>query len=226
MDKVSIVIPVYNQLRMTLSCLSDVLLTTYPNKEVILVNDGSQEPIAKVVDKLFPDVIVISNDANMGFARSCNAGIRKATGDLICLLNNDTRLPNSKWLSLMVDSMAQYDLTSPAGGRLDERFNYMPGEVKNSKDKFSYLAGWAELIKREVFDTIGLVPECFGKGFWEDVLFGYRAKKAGYRAGITEGTKIEHAYHTTFKAEGYDVTKLYQQNRQVFLDIARSEGLR
>lgn len=224
MKKVSIVIPVYNQMKMTIECLRDVIRTYGVETEIIVVDDGSKEPISRAIPKMFPDVKLLINECNMGFAPTVNKGIRAASHDLICLLNNDIKLPNPGWLKTMVASMNEFDLAAPAGGRMDNHWNYQPGEAKKRGDRFSYLPFWCILIKREVFDKIGLVPEDFFKGFFEDVLWGYRAKKAGFKAGITEGTGVQHLYHQTFKKEGYNLAEEYQVKRKIFLDILRKES--
>jgi len=223
MEQVSIVIPVYNQMKMTINCLRDVIRTYGVETEIIVVDDGSKEPIKRILPKLFPDIKLLINESNMGFAPTVNKGIKAASHDLICLLNNDINLPNPGWLKKMTEAMAEFDLTAPAGGRMDKNWNYQPGEAKTRKDKFSYLVGWCILFKREVIDEIGLIPEDFGKGFFEDVLFCYRAEKAGFKMGITEGTEVKHLYHTTFKAEGFNLTQEYQNKREIFLDIIRKE---
>lgn len=217
--QVSIVIPVYNNLKMTIDCLSDVIKTYGVSFETIVVDDGSKEPITRIIPKLFPQVKMLSNSTNLGFAKTVNKGIDAASGDLICLLNNDVKLPDSSWLKKMTTSMETFDLTAPAGGRMDKNWNYQPGEAKSNREKFAFLVGWCLLVKRKVFDKIGNIPEDFSKGFFEDVLFCYRAKKAGFKLGITENTGVEHLYHATFKAEGYDLSKEYQDKRKIFLDI-------
>ena len=73
------------------------------------------------------------------------------------------------------------------------------------------------------FDKIGLIPTDFSKGFFEDVLFGHRAKRTGFKMDITEGTGVEHLYHATFKKEGYDLSKEYKEKRDIFLDIIKNE---
>src|SRR5271157_4139119 len=165
MDKVSIVIPVYNQLQVTINCLNDLMKTYGVEYEIIVVDDGSKEPITKMIPKMFPSVKVITNEKNSGFAKTCNNGIRAAQYDLICLLNNDTRLPNPQWLKLMVDELANVDLTAVAAGKMDKDWHYQAGEVKKKGEPFTYLAGWCLLVKKEVFDKIGLIPEQFGTGF-------------------------------------------------------------
>jgi len=224
MKKVSIVIPVYNQMKVTIDCLRDLVKTYGVETEIIVVDDGSKEPISKAIPKLFPQVKVLTNEKNLGFAKTVNRGIREAQHNLICLLNNDIRLPNPKWLSTMVQSMDEFDMTAPAGGRMDSNWNYQPGEAKTRAERFSYLVGWCLLVKREVFDKVGLMPENFGRGFFEDVLFSHRAKGAGFKLGITEGTNVQHLYHTTFKAEGFNLAEEYNKKREIFLDIIRKEG--
>lgn len=227
MNKVSIVIPVYNNLTLTINCLNDVLKTYGVETEIIVVDDCSTQPVSKAISRMFPQVKVLKNETNLGFAQTVNRGIEESTGDLVCLLNNDITLPNTKWLKTMIDSMNKYDLdmTAPAGGRMDRGWNYLPGEAKKRGDKFQYLVGWCLLSKKEVFDKIGLMPTDFGRGFWEDVLFGFRARKAGLKMDITENTDVKHLYHATFKSEGFDISKEYEKKRKIFLDIIKRESL-
>ena len=216
--KTSIIIPVYNQLKLTIDCLSDLLLTA-GEKEIIVVDDCSTQSISTIIPRLFPDVKLLRNDTNLGFARTVNKGIVAAGGDIICLLNNDIRLPNIQWLKLMIASLQEFDITSPAGGRFDSNYNYLPGEAKTRKEEFAFLVGWCLVMRRDVVNKIGLISESFGRGFWEDVEYSYRAKKAGLKLGITEGTQIKHLYHATFKAEGVDLAKEYQEKRRIFLNL-------
>lgn len=225
--KVSIVIPVFNQLKLTIDCLNDVFRSYGVDYEVIVVDDGSKEPVSLAISKMFPQVKVLKNEQNLGFAPTVNKGITASSGDIILLLNNDIRINNPAWLKTMIDNMEQNKLylTAPAGGRMTSDFEYIPGEAVKAGDKFAYLVGWALAIRKEVFTKIGLIPENFQKGYWEDVLFCFRAKKAGFKMGITENTGIKHLYHQTFKKEGYNLAKEYQEKREIFLKIAKKEGI-
>lgn len=213
--KTSVIIPVYNQIGLVIKCVSDLLFTTSP-MEIILVNDGSTEPV-HLLRKCFPDVKIINQD-NMGFAGAVNTGISKATGDYICLLNSDIRLPDSHWLRKMLDYMNDYDMVAPAGGRMDDNWNYLPGEAKSNLEEWSYLPAWCLLMSRKVIDTIGGFDTDFGHGFWEDTLFSVKAKRAGLKIGITEGVNVEHIGHQTFKGAGFDLEEQYNKNRQIFLE--------
>ena len=223
MKKVSIVVPVYNQLKMTINCLNDVLKTSGVDIEIIVVDDGSKEPIRMAIPKLFPTAKLLYNETNLGFAKTVNKGISAATSDYILLLNNDIQIDSPFWLKIMLEAMEkrQLDMVAPAGGRMNGRWEYQPGEAIKEIDDFSYLVGWCLLIHRRVFNKIGLVSQAFGRGFWEDVLFSYDAKKAGFKLGIVENTKVRHLYHQTFKAEGYDLNKEYHEKRKIFLEVIK-----
>ena len=217
--KVSIIIPVYNKLSMTLDCLNDLMMTSYPDFEIILVDDGSKEPIFSTIKKIFPTIKVLKNEKNLGFAKAVNKGIKESVGDLVLLLNNDIRLPNNKWLNCMIETLHNdcLDITAPAGGRFDKKWNYLPGEATKKNEKYSFLPFWCVLIKRDVFNKIGLIPEIFDKGFFEDVLFCYKAKKNNFKLGICENTGVKHLYHQTFKSIGSDLKKEYEEKRNIFL---------
>lgn len=225
MSKVSVIIPVYNNLKITIDCLGDLLKTCGCEIEIIVVDDCSKrEPISKIIPKLFPQVKVITNDTNLGFAKAVNRGIKAASSDLVCLLNNDVRLSDPAWLKNMIVNLKSNDLglTSAAFGRLSlPNYEYISGEAKlNSsinKKEFTYPVFWCVLINKMVFDKIGFLSEAYGKGFFDDVEFSYRAKKAGFKMNITEGTGVVHAYHTTFKSEGINLGEQYAKNRKIFL---------
>jgi len=223
--KVSIIIPVYNQLKLTIKCLSDVLNTCDIDFETIVVDDCSaKEPISKILPKLFPNIKLITNATNLGFAKSINAGIENSAGEFLCFLNNDTELPNPRWLKILVDAMQDYDITGPAGGRLNKNYDYLPGEAKKRGEDFQFISFWCSMLKREVIEKIGPLPLNFQLGYWEDVYFCHMAKEAGFKMGITEGTEVKHLYHQTFKAEGFNLQEEYNKNRKIFLGLIGKEN--
>jgi GT2 family glycosyltransferase len=172
-----------------------------------------------VLPKLYTDVKVLRNEVNSGFIKSVNRGIQAATGDLVLLLNNDVEINNAGWLAKLIKGMEAggFDMCAPAGGNLDRHYNYVPGESKKAGDHFTYLPFWCCLIKKAVIDTVGLLDEDYGAGFWDDVDYNFRAKKAGFKLGIVELPEVKHAYHQTFLKSGINIQKQYQTNRAVFL---------
>jgi len=226
---VSVIIPVLinqqSMFKMTVDCLSDLVLTPGVS-EIIVVDDGSKMPVARLIGKLFPGVRVLENEGNLGFAKSINHGVRSSTGDIVCLLNNDIRLPNKNWLNMMLETLKTCDITAPAMGRLSlPNYEYLPGEVKENakinKKEFVYCPAYCNIMYRATFEETGGMPEEIGKFFFEDALFQYRAEKIGKTAKICEGTSVEHLYHSTFKAENINLQKEYQIKHKIFLDIIR-----
>jgi glycosyltransferase involved in cell wall biosynthesis len=86
--KISVIIPAYNAAEFIRSTLESVLAQDYQNLEVIVINDGSKDDTAKIVQSFGPPVQVVSTD-NGGVARARNRGIQLAEGDFIAFLDAD-----------------------------------------------------------------------------------------------------------------------------------------
>jgi N-acetylglucosaminyl-diphospho-decaprenol L-rhamnosyltransferase len=87
----SVVIVSYNTCDLLRECLGSVFReTTEPNFEVIVVDNQSADGSAEMVASEYPTVRLLRPGANLGFARACNAAVRKSRGAWILLLNPDT----------------------------------------------------------------------------------------------------------------------------------------
>ncbi|MGB1312192.1 MAG: glycosyltransferase family 2 protein [Bizionia paragorgiae] len=93
--KVSIIIPVYNQIVYTLNCLYSIKEECEQNNvEIIVINDCSTDDTLKRLNTV-EGISVITNEENLGFLKNINKGIEAAKGDYVLLLNNDVIvLPN------------------------------------------------------------------------------------------------------------------------------------
>lgn len=92
---VSVIIPCYNQGRFLAEAIQSALDQDYPDKEVIVVNDGSPDE-TRTVAQAFGEKIVYQEQANRGLAAARNAGIRVVRGTYIALLDSDdVLLPGS-----------------------------------------------------------------------------------------------------------------------------------
>ena len=93
--RISIIVLNWNGLNDTVPCLESVLRLDYPNFEVLLVDNGSTDESVAVLRKQFPQVVVLENGENLGFAEGNNRGIElalKRGADYVLLLNNDTEV--------------------------------------------------------------------------------------------------------------------------------------
>lgn len=88
---VSILILNYNTCRLTMDCLRSVYdsETSY-SYEIILVDNNSQDDSVEMISKEFPEVLLIANSENVGFAKGNNQGMEVASGRYVLLLNSDT----------------------------------------------------------------------------------------------------------------------------------------
>lgn len=92
MEKVSIIVPIYNTLKEYLDeCIKSLINQTYNNIEIILVDDGSQKETADICDsyKSLDDRIIVIHKENEGVSIARNTGLRSATGDWILFVDSD-----------------------------------------------------------------------------------------------------------------------------------------
>jgi len=76
MTRVSVIVPNWNGKPYLKDCLLSVMAQTYPDFEVVLVDNGSTDGSAEFVAQRFPQVRIIRHDENLGFAASNNTAIR------------------------------------------------------------------------------------------------------------------------------------------------------
>jgi glycosyltransferase involved in cell wall biosynthesis len=96
---VSVVIAAYNIADLLPAAVDSALAQTYPNVEVIVVNDGSTDGTADVIAGYGPRVVTVTQE-NRGLASARNAGIRAARGELVGLLDGD-----DLWLPQRLDKL-------------------------------------------------------------------------------------------------------------------------
>ena len=91
MEKISIIIPVFNVEKYLKRCLESVLSQTYYNIEIILIDDGSQDKCGRICDEYAANDsrIVVIHKKNEGLSIARNCGIEMATGDYICFVDSD-----------------------------------------------------------------------------------------------------------------------------------------
>ena len=256
--KVSIIILNYNGQKDTLECLESVnQVRRFKGLKVniIVVDNNSSDGSVKAIRNKFPQIKVIQNQKNLGFAQGNNIGIRyalKNNTDYIMLLNNDT-LVEKNFLVQLIKAMEkdnEIGIISPkiyfapgfefhkdryknkdkgrviwyAGGLLDWQ-NILAShlgvdEIDNGQynkiTETSFVTGCCMLIKREVFNKIGLFnPKYFL--YWEDIDLCFRAKKAGFKIFYAPQAKIWHKNASSSGGAGQKTSVYYQtRNRLLF----------
>lgn len=212
MKKISLVIPVYNQLGYTRQCLGSIARCTDQAYELIIVDnastDGTQEFLRDV------KATVITNQHNLGCAKAWNQGVRASHGDVIGILNNDIVVTKG-WIEGLLKFMerADHGIVSPAAreGQLNYDLDTYAIEFTQScrNATRAELYGACLVIKREVFDRVGLFDETFAYGGCEDIDFFWRAQAAGFSVGTTGSVLIHHFGMVTQDAIKRSETKAY-----------------
>ena len=202
--KVSVVVPVYNNLQFTKLCIQDLLNQSIPCFEIILVDNGSATDTIKFYSK-YKELIIIRNEKNKGCAYSWNQGIRESKGEWTIILNNDVRLPD-KWLENLISYAIKKDLdvVSPGmrEGVLDYNFrNYSHEYTKLMHKVFRRWtpSGVCFALRRTVIEKIGYFDENYKVGQYEDADFFRRCKIAKLKMGITGACFIHHFGSSTQK---------------------------
>jgi len=129
--EISIVIVSWNCWEFLPACLDSIFLQIVPEKEVVLIDNDSSDETAQKVSQQYPQVKLIVNPHNLGYARACNQGIREAKGEFILLLNPDTLL-QSESLSRMYNFMKD----NPEVGALGPQLLNPDGSIQPSCRRF------------------------------------------------------------------------------------------
>lgn len=176
--KYSIVIPTFNHLEDCLKpCLKSIINTTDLScVEVIVVANGCTDDTRSFVESLGEPFKLIWIPEQVGFIKATNEGIKASTGKYIVLLNNDTEVVGRDWLDILAKPFGN-SRVGMTGPYKDWRFFWEDGFLRFRQE---YMVFYCAMIRRQVFDKIGLLDENFGLGYEEDIDFAVRLKQAGY----------------------------------------------
>lgn len=111
MEKVSVIIPVYNVEQFLAECLDSVLKQSYPELEVICVNDGSTDSSGKILETYAgkDSRIIVVEQANAGLSQARNAGLQTAGGKFVIFLDSDDYFSRPDAIELLVQKMEDND---------------------------------------------------------------------------------------------------------------------
>lgn len=141
----SIIIVSWNTQDLLRKCLSSILdIIGTPQFEVIVVDNGSSDGSAAMVSAEFPQVILVTNDENLGFAKATNQGGKISRGQYFLLLNSDTEASPLS-INTCIEYMNSHSDVAIVGCRLE----YPSGEAQNSCFRFPSIRGI-------IFESIGL----------------------------------------------------------------------
>lgn len=238
LPRVSIVILAYNNLEFTRHCLESIERNTfYPNYEVIVVDNASRDDTVEYVSGYIagrPNYSLICNTDNLGFSAGNNVGIRKATGDYIVLLNNDTYVAPG-WLQNLIWPMMRdktIGLAGPITNNIgnEARINIAYRDMREMEaESFKYIqdhrgqllrletvAFFCVAIARRIIDEVGELDERFKMGFFEDDDYCRRVRLTGYSIVVVEDSFVHHHLSASFNQLGGEREKIFEENKRLY----------
>ena len=138
-SRVSVIIPHWNGIEVLSDCLESLQKSTYPNLEIIVVDNASTDGSPDWVSLHYPNIKLIENNTNLGYAGGCNKGAKASTGDYLVFLNNDT-IHNEGWIETLADFL-----------NLNPKASAVQPKILNNyeRNKFDYAGGcggWIDVL--------------------------------------------------------------------------------
>lgn len=212
--RVSVVIPNWNGGEMLAEVLHGLEEQEFDAFEVVVVDDASTDGSLEHARQVCRPFRAVVHERNMGFAASCNAGAKAASGELIAFLNNDA-VPEPAWLRGLVDCIDRH----PEAGCVDSKL-YRRGSdhvIDGAGDAFTWglkayrrgagtrdagqyakeeqillASGAACLWRADAFRSLGGFAEAFF-AYYEDVDLSLRARRAGFEIWFAPAAVAWHA---------------------------------
>jgi len=247
----SFIIICYNNRTLIGDCIESVYRhVTDGDFEIFVSDNGSADGSVEYIREAFPEVIVIENGRNLGFARANNTAIKRAVGEYFVLLNSDARLTAGAMESIR-GYMQSHPEVGVAGGALvhedgspqnsvaaypsmltevgakfllkalfPERY---PGKVHRHTEVIDVdsVIGACMVVRKSAVKDVGMLDEDYFF-FIEETDWCYRMKRAGYRVVSVPGANIVHLQGKT--AGRYPVRVKIEYYRSLFLFMGKHRG--
>jgi GT2 family glycosyltransferase len=237
-ERASVIIPNWNGAAHLTDCLDALAAQRETGFETIVVDNGSIDDSLRLLTGRDPPVKVVALPENRGYAGGCNAGLRRAEGEVLVILNNDTQV-EPDWLGELLATLDRHPeagMATPKVRLWDDRSRlHTTGDyvrangIPDSRgvweldegqyDDHLYVfgaSGVAPAYRRAMLDEIGLFDADFGS-YCEDVDLSWRAQLAGYRCVYAPRALLYHKVSAT----GKGVLRSYRVARNTLWTLAK-----
>ncbi len=207
-------------------------------REILVVDNASQDDSVEFLRSRHPEVRVLENPLNQGFAQPCNLGAREARGSVVAFINNDMRAAPG-WIDA---ALGHLDSETPcvasrildwSGERVDfngSSLQYLGYALQKDvgalakelahDSKALFACGGAMLIDRRLFLELGGFDEHFF-AIYEDVDLGWRLWIAGYQVAFAPDSIVHHRGHATFQTQPNEKMR-FLMHRNALLTILKN----
>lgn len=239
-ELVSVVIVSLNGASVLPQCLRSLQALDWPDAqlEIIVVNNGSSDATPQILEEWRPrGVKPIHLPRNLGFAGGNNVGMRRARGEWVILLNDDTEV-EPEWVCDLMNVARAHPEAGILGSLLfypDRRTIQHAGGVVHANAltahigqgqenahgqlgnvrECDYVTGAAFAIRRAVIDRIGYLDASYWPIYFEEIDYCWRARAAGFSILMTPARAIHHESRTTV-AYSQGFLRKYHRNRLRF----------
>jgi len=239
LPKISVIVLTYNNLGLTQACLESLLKQTdYPGLEIVIVDNASTDDTPQWLQSFgqkHPEVKIILNVNNLGFAAGNNVGLAAATGDYLVLLNNDTVVTRGWALTLMrhLRSDPSIGLIGPVTNNIGNEahigiaYSDM-GEMQAKATAYiarhlgeviplRTVAFFCVMMSRQTYERVGPLDEAFGRGFFEDDDYCRRIEQLGLHAACAEDVFVHHHLSASFNnLKQKERQELFEENKKTY----------
>ncbi len=242
---VSIIIPHYNNETILLNCLKSIYESTYENFEIIVVDNASTDNSIANAKSLYPNIIIVKSEYNLGYAGGCNFGARKSNGDFLFFLNNDTTIA-STCIELLISKINSnksivsvqpkilnlnnrdyFDYAGASGGYIDylvfpftrgRIFNTIEKDTKQYDDskKIFWASGAGFLTKKNIFMKLSGFDETLF-AHMEEIDYHWKSYLAGYDVWVDPKAVLYHIGGGTLDMQSAQKTYLNHRNSLILL---------
>ncbi|MDP3913217.1 MAG: glycosyltransferase family 2 protein [Bacteroidota bacterium] len=212
---VSVITVNYNQSQVTFDLLESLRKISYPNIEIIVVDNASPNDDPDSIKRNYPEITLIKSTKNLGFAGGNNLGIEKSTGDYLLFINNDTEVPAG-----FLEPLVAFFRAHPDAGMVSPKIRYHhtpemiqyagyselnPYTIRNFSIGYreidnkqydidrqtAFGHGAAMLVPRKVIEKVGMMPDIYFL-YYEEIDWGWKIRKAGYQNYYVGSSVIFH----------------------------------
>jgi GT2 family glycosyltransferase len=235
----------------TLELLDSLRRLDYPHYRVVVVDNGSEDGSVEAIRRVFPDVIVIENGENLGYADGFNVGLEYAYqqgADYFLILNNDTMIDPSAMMALVKVAEQDGEIGFVSGkvylyqdpdrlqtvGRHNDPMilagNHVGGgEVDRGQydrvQDYDFIDDVYLLVRREVYEDVGGYDPNFFL-YYEETDWCARVRRAGYRIVFAPGAKIWHKGNISGASTTRSPERHYFMTRNRVIFMARNTSTR
>lgn len=173
-SKVSVIVPVYNGGAYIAKSIKSLLMQSYDNTEIIIVNDGSTDNTREMLEKISSEYssVTVINQENKGVSEARNSGIAESSGEFIMFMDSDDEVSRD-WVQKAVSHITSGNYEIAVSGY---DVKYRDTDVLDSTSRFSdFTAGRDKIIDR-VFRHRDILPAIWNKIYISDIIKSHNIK--------------------------------------------------